>query len=161
MAVSQVMTKVVGRTVGLRDRELSMKTLNRRDAIKVVVGASAALYTGCTRGEPPMTKLAEVQGLVPLPAGATPGQHATPFSFVSITWISIRRETQSVDLKHRLLVANSGKTLQVSMVGGCTMEPPCRGFQVTRIADLKRSRWCVRGFLITPIQWGCCPLRRR
>ena len=75
------MTKFVGRTVGFRDRELSMKTLNRRDAIKVVVGASAALYTGCTRGEPPMTKLAEVQGLVPLPAGAAPWPTRDPFLF--------------------------------------------------------------------------------
>ena len=116
-----VMTKFAGRVVGFRNRELLMKTLNRRDAIKVVVGASAALYTGCTRGEPPMTKLAEVQGLVPLPAGATPWPTRDPFLFCVHHLDSIRRATQSVDPRHRLPVARLGKTLPVSMVGECIM----------------------------------------
>lgn len=58
-----------------------MKTLNRRDAIKVVVGASAALYTGCSKGETPMTKEAEVETIVPLPPGATPWPTRDPFLF--------------------------------------------------------------------------------
>ena len=91
-----------------------------------------------------MTKLAEVQGLV-LAGQGDPWPYATPFSLCPSPG-SLSEGNAECGPQARLLVANSGKTLQVSMVGGCTMEPPCRDFQVTRIADLKRSRWCVRGF---------------
>ena len=60
-----------------------MTELNRRDAIRVVVGAGAALYTGCQPGKKDavMEETAEVTGIVELPPSPTPWPTRDPFLF--------------------------------------------------------------------------------
>ena len=99
-----------------------------------------------------MTKLAEVQGLVPLPAGATPWPTRDPFLFC-VHHLDLYPKGNAecgpqASLAGRQLGQDFAGIDGWRMYHGATVP----GFQVTRIADLKRSRWCVRGFLITPIQ---------
>ena len=93
-----------------------MKTLNRRDAIKVVVGASAALH-GMHKGEPPMTKLVEVQ--VYASAGRSNTLANTgPFC---VHHLDLSEGQTEVGPPASLAGRQLGKTLPVSMVGECIM----------------------------------------
>ena len=108
-----------------------------------------------------MTKLAEVQGLVPLPAGATPWPTRDPFLFC-VHHLDLYPKGNAecgpqASLAGRQLGQDFAGIDGWRMYHGATVpgfpSHPHRGFETVTVVR--------QGFLITPIQWGCCPLRRR